>query len=242
MATSRFPAAGLLFALLLLAGRAADAFESDEAWDDDADADADESSSTITVSRRGGGASTASFVLEHSLGPGGQWLTCGRFSARVVAGDEARGDKDSVRLQGLRLAREEMSAEERAAFEALVEADGHYKVRVQSDILEFKPGGAKVMSSVKARCLVDAGMQEHFVLQLDEDGHAVALDHTTPSGDCSRGSDAVLSSDWSFYSSTAAVKYAKDAPRLHMDMMAKSQGGGGGGGGGHAALHPTTRQ
>ena len=41
-----------------------------------------------------------------------------------------------------------------------------------------------VMASLPLKCLVNADLNENYVLHLDDLGNIVALDYTTPSGEC----------------------------------------------------------
>eukprot|EP00959_Pyramimonas_sp_CCMP1952_P440669 9226024-Pyramimonas_sp.AAC.2 len=44
--------------------------------------------------------------------------------------------------------------------------------------------GRYVMASLPLKCLVNADLNENYVLHLDELGNIVAMDYTTPSGEC----------------------------------------------------------
>ena len=40
------------------------------------------------------------------------------------------------------------------------------------------------MASLPLKCLVNADLNENYVLHLDDLGNIVAMDYTTPSGEC----------------------------------------------------------
>ena len=44
--------------------------------------------------------------------------------------------------------------------------------------------GEHVMAYLPARCLAEAGLQENFVLHMDERGNVVGVDYTTAGGEC----------------------------------------------------------
>ncbi|MCO5587839.1 hypothetical protein L7F22_041791 [Adiantum nelumboides] len=67
---------------------------------------------------------------------------------------------DVQALTKLRLTRNTLSREEKEAFQALVEEDGFYSVRVPANV--SSPGQDTILSSVKARCLAAANLQERF--------------------------------------------------------------------------------
>ena len=69
------------------------------------------------------------FALEHSLFYGGNFSRVGQFSARSTFQPATK----QYRLSHLRVSRETFSAEEKEAFQKLVDTDGYYRVRIPTN-------------------------------------------------------------------------------------------------------------
>eukprot|EP00793_Prasinoderma_coloniale_P001264 PRCOL_00005036-RA len=193
--------------------------------------------------------------IAHNLGASGAFVPAGAFTAK--AGFAMVKGSQSLHVKALRLKRTQLSADEQDALSALVAADAYYTLAVPAGLFaaegdggeaaaaeaaagEGSGAGGRVLASVRARCLADAGLQEHVVLHLDFSGNVVAMDISTPTHDCSAESDGLPPQRWDF-SSTAAPKFPKVAPRLNPnggaddedeDDLAGTGARGGGGGGG----------
>jgi len=150
-----------------------------------------------------------SFALEHSLDHAANFSRIGHFSARSTFHPTTK----QSRLSHLRVNREAFTAEDKKAFQHLIDTDGYYRIRVPTKPKETE---RFLVASLKARCLADAGLQEHFELHQDAQGNLVALSYSTPSYDCSHTADmdGVSIVSWKF-GSTAAVSLPRMAPRLN---------------------------
>ena len=168
--------------------------------------------------------------LAHALGAGGAFVPAGSVTAK--AGFSTAHGAPALHLKALKVRRSALSEEEKAAFSALVAADGLYTVALPASLFAAEgEGGAdaaaaaatgadvhggRVLASVRARCLADAALQEHLVLHMDFAGAIAAVELSPPGADCSAGSDGAPPARWDF-ASTAAVKFPKIAPRLNPD-------------------------
>lgn len=168
------------------------------------------------VATSGEGASKkASFTdititLEHSLGLAQQFSSAGHFSARA----NVKAETGAVRLSHIRLTRRAFEDADTATFKKLVADNDVYRVRVPADVLNPESGG-HVMTWLPARCLVESGLQESFVLHMDEAGHVVSLEYGQPGGGCRIRSDMVPDCpDRLAFRTSVSAKFAKEAPRL----------------------------
>lgn len=150
-----------------------------------------------------------SLPLEHALGADAAWARAGTLSAR--ANFEKRGGR--VRFSQLRVARDAPSAADAQALSALLAAGGLYRVRVPANALA--PGEARVSAFLPLRCLVDAGLAEHYGLSVDEAGRIYGLELAPPGGACApaAGTPPKAPAAWAFRS-TVSVRLPKEAPPL----------------------------
>ena len=64
---------------------------------------------------------------------------------------------------------------------------------------------------IPARCLAEAGLQENFVLHMDERGNVVGVDYTTAGGECHVDAVPVPLGTNPKFRTTAAVRFYKVA-------------------------------
>ncbi|KVI08471.1 hypothetical protein Ccrd_013157 [Cynara cardunculus var. scolymus] len=126
--------------------------------------------------------SRVQFALEHAFGDSDDFSTAGTFTARL----KTYGGHGT--LTKLRFTRNDLSTIEQEKFKKLLENDDFYTIRVPSDVLN-PPGRDYVISSVKARCLPNDGLDENFIIHMP--------------------------AKWSF-NSHAVLKYSEQAPRRPM--------------------------
>jgi hypothetical protein len=105
-----------------------------------------------------------------------------------------------------------------ATLASLLASDGKLRVRAPADALNPEAAAATgrwVSTWLPLRCLVRAGLAEHFVIHIDEAGRIYGLEFTPPGGACAPGEGPAPAAParWAFRS-TAAVKLPKDAPPL----------------------------
>ena len=187
-----------------------------------------------------------SFVLEHSLtvepGDAANFEPAGVFHAKAhfttaPSGADADADADdaeprvapgsAVRLSHLRLTRDDFDEDFARRFSALVERDLPYRVSVPANV--FHPScDARVVAFVPARCLAEAGLQEHFVAHMDERGNVIGLDYDPAGHECRPTETAVtdVGADPAF-KTTASVRFYKTAPALDPDAPTDVRGHGG---------------
>eukprot|EP00897_Mesotaenium_endlicherianum_P002729 jgi/Mesen1/2484/ME000159S01609 len=147
------------------------------------------------------------FILEHALlHKGAHFTPAGTFSARV------RYSAQGVpKLSRLRLIRNLLAGAEKEAFEELVESNGFYCIRLQSDV--FHNTSSFVLASLPARCLVAAEMKDHLELHMGAGGAVLGVT-CTPAADCSVPHPPLASPKQWVVSSSASFKAALRAPRL----------------------------
>lgn len=157
-----------------------------------------------------------SFTLEHALNDD-TFTPCGTFTAKTTHNQYMQ----AVRLTELHLKRDPVSAENEKQLVKLLEYDRHYRVRVPSNVFGAHKG-RYVMASLPLKCLVNADLNENYVLHLDELGNIVAMDYTTPSGECIM-EEVAPPEEWKF-NPLAFVRLPKDAPRLNPDFSSQGPG------------------
>ncbi|KAJ9541316.1 hypothetical protein OSB04_027822 [Centaurea solstitialis] len=147
--------------------------------------------------------SRVQFALEHAFGDSDDFSPAGTFTARLktYAGQGT--------LTKLRFTRNNLSAIEKEKFKKLLENDDFYTIRVPSDVLN-PPGRDYVISSVKARCLPNDGLDEHFIIHM-EGVNILAVNYGSPWA-CGYHRQLRLPAKWSFNSHTV-LKYSEQAPR-----------------------------
>ena len=158
------------------------------------------------------GVEEVSFVLEHSLhfnpgdaaDPAAKFAPCGVFGAKAHRASSG----NAVRLSHLRLTRDPVDEEFAAGFGRLVEDDLHYRVRVPANVLHPR-AGEFVMAFLPARCLAEAGLQENFVLHMDEAGNVVGMDYGTAGGECHADAVPTPLGPNPAFRTTAAVRFYK---------------------------------
>lgn len=157
-----------------------------------------------------------SFSLEHALNDE-VFKPCGTFTAKATHSSNMQ----AVRLTELHLKRDPVSAESEKQLVKLLEYDRHYRVRVPSNIFGEQKDRF-VMASLPLKCLVNADLNENYVLHLDDLGNIVAMDYTTPSGECIM-EEVAPPEEWKF-NPLAFVRLPKDAPRLDPNFSAQGPG------------------
>lgn len=157
-----------------------------------------------------------SFTLEHALNDD-TFTPCGIFTAKATHSPNVQ----AVRLTELRLKRDPTSADSEKKLVKLLEYDRHYRVRVPNNVFGSEKG-RYVMASLPLKCLVNADLNENYVLHLDDLGNIVAMDYTTPSGECIM-EEVAPPEEWKF-NPLAFVRLPKDAPRLNPDFSAQGPG------------------
>eukprot|EP00249_Psilotum_nudum_P006757 c20031_g1_i2 orf=80-964(+) len=219
MATS----ASLFLLLLLVSTQKSFAFESDELVEDDeewgliggippmqtaapqiVDVDATKRPRPSLQSDSSSSSDTkVQFDLEHAFGHS-DFSLAGVFTARLRTLPHG-----GQTLTKLRLARSKFTKEEQNAFEDLLKGDGFYKIRVPENVLN--PGQRSVLSSVKARCLSAANLQERFDFYMDK-GNVIAVGYGT-AGDCWYPRILNNPTRWSF-DSHIVLKSGEQATRI----------------------------
>ena len=205
-----------LLVLLLLALSALGAYAQDFSEADNSQASAVDAFDEFEVDTDASGASAAftevSVPMQHSF-DGKKWE-----EAATLTAQKQREGISGVRVSRLRVRRNAGNAQSSKAFQALVDNDAMYRVRVPSGVLgEVKEGASAddyVVAFVKARCLAHAGMSEHVTLHMDSVGRVGALAYRTPSGQCAPDLAPLKQDAWSFARATANVQYARVAPGL----------------------------
>ena len=196
-----------------------------------------------------------SFVLEHSLtvdpGDAANFEPAGVFHAKAhfspgagataaEPGAEPEPDAEdardprgvapgsAVRLSHLRLTRDDLGADFTTKFAALVEADLPYRVSLPANALHPRARHERVVAFIPARCLAESGLQEHFVLHMDEKGNVIGMDYDPAGFECRPADAAVvaLGRNPSFKTS-ASVRFYKTAPALDPDAPTDVRGHGG---------------
>mmetsp|Transcript_18608 Transcript_18608/g.25799 ORF Transcript_18608/g.25799 Transcript_18608/m.25799 type:complete len:299 (-) Transcript_18608:235-1131(-) len=151
------------------------------------------------------------FKLEHSVGK--DFTPCGTFTALVL--EQTTGASTIVKVAQLKLQRDPLSAQEKKQLTALLENGGYYRLRVPSSIVSSAQVPLRVQAGLPLKCLVNSGLQESLGLHLDDQGNILALDYSTPTGDCFLD-EAPPPPKWDFHS-TVYTRLPKDAPRLNPD-------------------------
>lgn len=156
-----------------------------------------------------------SLPLEHAFGLEGEFKRAGAITMRATV---EKGGAGAVRFSHVKVTREPLSDADGAALAALLAADGTYRVRVPADTLSADAAAAAgrwVSTWLPLRCLVAAGLAEHFTLHSDEAGRVYGLEYTPPGGACAPADDPLPPppARW-LPRSSASVKLAKEAPPL----------------------------
>ncbi|KAL4578112.1 hypothetical protein LXL04_014228 [Taraxacum kok-saghyz] len=147
--------------------------------------------------------SRVQFALEHAFGDSEDFSVAGTFTARL----KSHGGKRT--LTKIRFSRNDLSTIEKEKFKKLLEDDDFYRIRVPSNVLN-PPGKAYVISSVKARCLPNDGLDEHFIIHM-EGVHILAVNYGSQRA-CQHNRPLKIPSKWTFNSHTV-LKYSEYAPR-----------------------------
>ncbi|KAJ8476416.1 hypothetical protein OPV22_020143 [Ensete ventricosum] len=143
------------------------------------------------------------FSLEHNLGAS-EFSPAGTFTARLKSWSHG-----GQTLTKLRFSRNALTEEEKGAFERLLKEDGHYTIRVPSNVLN--PSGEDyVVSSVRARCIPRESLDEHFVIHTD--GVNIIAVNYGSAGACQYPRLLRYPAKWSFTSYTV-LKNSEQAPR-----------------------------
>ncbi|KAI3518883.1 hypothetical protein L1887_07743 [Cichorium endivia] len=208
----------LLFSFALLLSSSS-AFQSDELIVDDEQFDSGEVVSSLSPSISSGSRSPpkpvrktsaepdsdsrVQFALEHAFGDSDDFSVAGTFTARI----KSHGGKRT--LTKIRFSRNDLSTLEKEKFKKLLEDDEFYRIRVPSNVLNA-PGKDYVISSVKARCLPNDGLDEHFIIHM-EGVHILAVNYGSLRA-CQYNRPLRLPSKWTFNSHTV-LKYSEYAPR-----------------------------
>ncbi|KAH7867106.1 hypothetical protein Vadar_028871 [Vaccinium darrowii] len=143
------------------------------------------------------------FPLEHAFGES-DFFPAGTFTARLKTWSHG-----GQTLTKLRFSREALTETEKEKFKMLLEGDDFYKIRVPSNVLS-PPGRDYIISSVKARCLPQDRLDEHFVIHM-EGVNILAVNYGSP-GPCPYPRQLKLPAKWSFNSYTV-LKNSEQAPR-----------------------------
>ena len=150
-----------------------------------------------------------SLPLEHALGADAAWTRAGTLNARA-----SFSKSGAVRFSQLKVQRDAPSSADVAALSKLLAAGGLYRARLPAHALT--PEAARhVVAFLPLRCLVDAGMAEHFGLSVDEAGRVYGLELAPPGGACApdTGAPPKPPADWSLRT-TVSVRLPKEAPPL----------------------------
>ncbi|XP_031249357.1 ER membrane protein complex subunit 10 [Pistacia vera] len=152
------------------------------------------------------------FSLEHAFGDS-DFTPAGTFSARLKTASHG-GQK----LTKLRISRNQFLGVEKEKFEKLLQDDDFYRIRLPSNPLS-PPGRDYIISSVKARCLPQEGLDEHFVIHM-EGANILAVNYGA-FGACSYPRQLKLPAKWSFNSHTVLKnpEQAQRAPIFAEDIL-----------------------
>ncbi|KAL7215622.1 hypothetical protein ACSBR1_027718 [Camellia fascicularis] len=148
--------------------------------------------------------SKVQFPLEHAFGDS-DFSPAGTFTARLKTWSHG-----GQTLTKLRFSRDAFTEIEKEKFKKLLEGDNFYRIRVPSNVLS-PPGRDYIISSVKARCLPQDRLDEHFVIHMDG-VNILAVNYGSP-GACSYPRQLKLPAKWSFNSHTV-LKNSEQAPRI----------------------------
>jgi hypothetical protein len=157
-----------------------------------------------------------SLPLEHALGADAAWTRAGTLSARA---NFAKGG--AVRFSQLKVQRDAPSSADVAALNKLLATGGLYRARLPANALS-PDAGRHVVAFLPLRCLVDAGMAEHFGLSVDEAGRVYGLELAPPGGACApdTGAPPKPPAAWTLRT-TVSVRLPKEAPPLASTAMLK---------------------
>ncbi|KAL1803186.1 hypothetical protein ACET3Z_031833 [Daucus carota] len=150
-----------------------------------------------------GSDSKVQFVLEHAFGDS-EFTPAGTFSARLKTWSHG-----GQTLTKPRFSRKDLSREDKESFKTLLEGDDFYRIRVPSNVIS-PPGRDYIISSVKARCLPQTGLDEHFVIHMD--GVNILGVNYGSLAVCQYPRQYKLPSKWAFTSHTV-LKSTEQAPR-----------------------------
>uniref|UniRef100_A0A2P2K588 ER membrane protein complex subunit 10 n=1 Tax=Rhizophora mucronata TaxID=61149 RepID=A0A2P2K588_RHIMU len=112
------------------------------------------------------------FTLEHAFGDS-DFIPAGTFSVRLKTLHHG-----GQTLTKLRFTRNAFTNADKENFEALLQGDDFYRIRLPSNVLG-PPGRDYVILSVKARCLTLGSLDEHFVIHVDG-VNILAVNYGTP--------------------------------------------------------------
>jgi hypothetical protein len=112
-------------------------------------------------------------------------------------------------LTKLRFSRNGFTDVEEGNFKKLLQDDEFYKIRLPSNVLT-PPGRDFIVSSVRARCLPQEGLDEHFILHM-EGVNILGISYGS-SGSCPYPRQLKFPGKWSFSSHTV-LKQSEQAPR-----------------------------
>ncbi|KAM7273651.1 hypothetical protein ACFE04_028315 [Oxalis oulophora] len=143
------------------------------------------------------------FTLEHAFGDS-DFLPAGTFSARLKPLSQG-----GQTLTKLRFSRNRFSDVEEQNFKKLLQDDEFYRIRLPSNVLT-PPGRDFVVSSVRARCLPQEALDEHFILNM-EGVNILGISYGS-SGACPYPRQLKFPGKWSFNSHTV-LKQSEQAPR-----------------------------
>ncbi|KAL6136347.1 hypothetical protein ACLB2K_061643 [Fragaria x ananassa] len=143
------------------------------------------------------------FELHHAFGDS-DFSPAGTFSARLKTWNYG-----GQTLTMLRFSRNAFTEEEKDKFSTLLKGDDFYSIRLPSSVTN-PPGRDYVVSSIKARCLLRDGLDEHFVIHTDG-VNILAVNYGSP-GACPYPRQLKHPSKWSF-NSHAILKNSEQAPR-----------------------------
>ncbi|KAE8657513.1 putative ATP binding protein [Hibiscus syriacus] len=143
------------------------------------------------------------FSLDHAFGDS-DFSPAGTFSARLKTWSHG-----GQTLTKLRFSRNSFTDENKEKFKNLLKSDDFYRIRLPSKALS-PPGRDFVISSVKARCLLREGLDEHFVIHM-EGVNVLAVNYGSP-GSCPYPRNLKFPAKWSFNSHTV-LKNSEQAPR-----------------------------
>ncbi|XP_068661834.1 uncharacterized protein [Aristolochia californica] len=159
------------------------------------------------------------FSLEHAFGES-EFSPAGTFSARLKT--PHHGGRTITKL---RFARDTFTEEDKEKFKKLLRDDEFYRIRIPSNVLN-PPGKDFVVSSVKARCLVQESLDEHFIIHT-EGVNILAVNYGSASA-CQYPRGLKFPTKWAFNSYTV-LKNGDQAPRTpaFMDELLGGEDGEG---------------
>ncbi|XP_068664660.1 uncharacterized protein [Aristolochia californica] len=159
------------------------------------------------------------FSLEHAFGDS-EFSPAGTFSARIKT--LHHGGRTITKL---RFVRDTFTEDEKEKFKKLLKDDEFYRIKVPSNVL-YPPGKDFVVSSVKARCLVQESLDEHFIIHM-EGMNILAVNYGSASA-CQYPRVLKFPLKWAFNTFTI-LKNGEQAPRTpaFMDELLGGEDGEG---------------